>query len=209
MKYWKELTIGVLIFIIIMLLQDCKGEEKVIITEKDKIVKIDEVVGDLVPKGTKELPSTGTDSIVYKDRVIYSTHPLDKEWAEKVKKAKDSIAKLNLLVEAIQIKEQNTDFSNKDLELKVWTQTRGELKDIKVNYKIPERDVIVKERTIEKFTEVKDNFGTLLGGGYNHSLDANTNSSFEVNAGIRIKKLIILGTANTEKQVGGKILIEL
>ena len=29
------------------------------------------MVGDLVPKETKELPSTGTDSIVYKDKIIY------------------------------------------------------------------------------------------------------------------------------------------
>lgn len=204
---WKYIIMAVLVIIIFSLIQ-CQGETKTEVTYKDKVVKIPEIIGTLKPNSILELPSEGTDSIVYRDRKIYSTHPLDKVWAERVKNAKDSIQTLSLLIEAIQVKEQTTDFSNKNLELKVWTKTRGELKNIEVDFKILEKEIVIQEKTITNTVYKKDNFGTIIGGGYNHSLDANVNSNFEVNAGIRLGKVTILGSANTQKQVGGKLLLE-
>lgn len=208
LKYWREITIAVLIIAVISLLRDCNPKPTTKVTTKDVTVKIPEVVGTLEPSNSTELPSRGTDSIIYKDKIIYSTHPFDKVAAEKYLKATDSLKNL-LYIQSIQERENVTDFSDKNLELKIWTKTQGQLKDIKADYKIKEREVVVQEKTITNTIVKKDKFGVILGGGYNHALDTKVNSSYEVNAGIRLNKVTVLGSATSEKQIGGKILIEL
>ena len=205
-KYWRELII---VLLIIFLLVDCNPQESTKVTVKDVEVEVpgsEGVFGD--PKEQTELPSKGKDSIVIKKETIYSTHPLDKILAEKLKNAKDSVEILKIAIEAIQERENITDFSNDKLDLKVHTLVQGQLKDIKVDYKIYPQKVIVQEKTIEKTVLVKDNFGTIILGKYNHTLDPNTPSSLEVGAGIRIKKVSILGTINTNKQIGIGTIIE-
>lgn len=204
-KNWKNILLIGMSVVIVMLLRDCNSEHTKI-TTKDVIHKIPEIVGDLTPTDIKELPSTSTDSIIYKDKIIYSTHPLDKQWAERVKRANDSIGLLKILVESIQIKEQSSDFSNKDLQLKVWTQTRGELKDIKVDYKIPEREVVLKETTIEKIVEKKDNFSFVAGAGINQNIDTKK-INYEVSGGIRIKDVSFLASVDANKNIGAKVFI--
>jgi len=208
--YWREILIGLLVITVIALLKDCNPETSTVTTYKDVKVKVPEVVGTLIPETNTELPSKGTDSIIYKDKIIYSTHPFDKNLAEKYLKSTDSLKNL-LFIKSIQEKENITDFSDKNIELKVRTTVQGQLKDIKADYKIKEREVIVQEKTITNtvLVDKTPKIGFLLGGGYNHSLDLKNNSSFEVNAGIRIKKVTVLGSATTEKTIGGKILIEL
>jgi len=207
--YWREIVIGIMAIFIIVLLKDCNPEPSTVTTYKDVKVKVPEIVGTLTPKSNTELPSQGTDSIIYKDRLIYSTHPFDKKLAEKYLKANDSLKSI-IYIQSIQEKENISDFSDNNIELKVRTKVQGQLKDIKADYKIKEREVVVQEKTITN-TIVKEapKFGLLLGGGYNHSLDLKNNSSFEFNAGIRIKNVTVLAGATTEKTVGGKILIEL
>lgn len=206
---WKNITILIMGLTILSLLRDCNPETSTVTTYKDVKVKVPEIIGTLTPKTITELPSQGTDSIIYKDRIIYSTHPFDKKLAEKYLKANDSLKSI-IYIQSIQEKENLSDFSDNNIDLKIITKVKGELKDIKADYKIKEREIVVQEKTITN-TIVKEasKFGILAGGGYNHSLDLKNNSSFEVNAGIRIKKLTILGSATTEKTIGGKVLIEL
>ena len=206
-KYWRELII---VLLIIFLLVDCNPQESTKVTVKDVEVEVpgsEGVFGD--PKEQTELPSKGKDSIVIKKETIYSTHPLDKVLAEKLKNAKDSVEILKIAIEAIQERENITDFSNDKLDLKVHTLVQGQLKDIKVDYKIHPQKVIVQEKTVEKTVLVKDNFGTIILGKYNHALDPTNPSSLEVGAGVRIKKVSILGTVNTNKQVGIGAILEL
>lgn len=209
-KYIREIIIFIMAIVIILLARDCNPQESTKVTVKDVEVEIpgsEGVFGE--PKKQTELPSKGRDSVIIKDNVIYSTHPLDKVLAEKLEKAKDSLEILRIAVEAIQERENITDFSNDKLDLKVHTLVQGQLKDIKVDYKIHPQKVIVQEKTIEKTILVKDNFGVLIIGKYNHTLDPNNPSSLEVGAGIRIKKVSILGTVNTNKQVGIGAILEL
>ena len=65
------------------------------------------------------------------------------------------------------------------------------------------------EKTIEKTIIKEDNFGVLLGGGYNHALTPEVNSNLELNVGVRFKNITVLGAITTEITAGGKILIEL
>lgn len=200
---------GVMAVVIIILLQDCNPKTSTVVTTRDVKVATPEITGSMVPNNKTEVPSSGIDSIKYKDRYVYSTHPFDKKLAEDFKNAKDSISQMKMYLNAIQVKENITDFSNDKLELKIWSKTRGELLDLKADYKIKPQEVIVQEKTISNTIIKEDKFGVLLTGGYNHSLDANTDSNFEAGAGIRLGKVSILGTANTQKQVGGKLIIEL
>lgn len=209
-KYWREIAIVILITLLIFSFRDCSPEVSTVTTYKDVKVKVPEIVGELKPSNITELPSTKSDSIIYKDRVIYSTHPFDKKLAENYLKATDSLKDL-LYIKSIQEKENISDFSDQYLDLKIRTKVQGELKDIKADYKIKEREVTVQEKTITNTItiEKKDKFGWVVGGGYNHSLDLKNNSSFEVNGGIRLGKVTFLGSATTEKTLGGKLLIEL
>lgn len=209
--YWREIAMAIMLVIIILLVQDCNPQSSTVVTTKDVIVKTPEITGNLTPSNQSEIPSAHTDSIIYKDKYVFSTHPFDRKLAEDFANAKDSITQFKKYLQAIQVKEQVTDFSNKDLELKVRTKIRGELLEIKADYKIRPQEITVQEKTITNtiIVEKKDKFGTLVGAGYNQSFDTGIKSSFEVNAGFRIGKVNILGTANTAKQIGGKILIEL
>lgn len=210
LKYWKEVIIAVLILALILSFTKCQPEEKTTATTRDVEVKIPEIKGEFEkPSKETELPSSGKDSIVFRNKVIYTTHPIDKVLAERLKKAKDSIEILNIAIEASQIRENITDFSNDDIELKVYTKVQGQLKEVKPQYKIKERTAIVQEKTITKTVIEKDPSGIILGGGYNHSLDTQTKSSFEANAGVRLGKVTALGGINTNMQVSAKLLIEL
>lgn len=209
-KYWREILMFAMVIVILLLAKDCNPQESIKTTIKDVEVVVPGSEGVFgKPKSQTELPSKGKDSIVIKKETVYSTHPLDKVLAEKLKNAKDSIEILNIAIEAIQERENITDFSNDKLDLKVHTLVQGQLKDIKVDYKIHPQKVIVQEKTIEKTILVKDNFGTLIIGKYNHTLDPINSSSLEVGAGVRIKKVSILGTINTNKQVGIGAILEL
>jgi len=206
-KYWREILIFLLI---VVLVTDCDPKEKTTVTYKDVEVEVPGSEGVFAePKSQTELPSKGKDSVEIKGNTIYSTHPLDKVLAERLKNAKDSLEILRIAIEASQERENITDFSNDKLDLKVHTLVQGQLKDIKVDYKIHPQKVIVQEKTIEKTVLVKDNFGTIILGKYNHTLDPTTPNSLEVGAGIRIKKFSILGTINTNNQVGIGALVEL
>lgn len=209
-KWWREGTMFIMTIIIIILAQDCNPKEEIKVTYKDveKIIPGSEGVFTK-PKSQTELPSKGVDSIIYRNKTIYSTHPLDRELAEKLRNAKDSIEVMRIAIEASQERENITDFSNDKLDLKVHTLVQGQLKDIKVDYKIHPQKIIVQEKTIEKTIIQKDNFGWLVTGKYNHTLDPINPSSLEVGGGIRIKKVSVLGTINTNKQLGIGTIIEL
>lgn len=209
--YWREILIAFLIVLLIFSFRDCSPETSTVTTYKDVKVKVPEIVGELKPSNITEIPSKGTDSIIYKNRIIYSTHPFDKNLAKKYLKSTDSLKDL-LYIRSIQEKENISDFSDQYIDLKIRTKVQGELKDIKADYKIKEREITLQEKTITNTITVKeprDRFSWVVGVGYNHSLDLRNNSSFEANAGIRLGKVIILGSATTEKQLGGKILIQL
>jgi len=205
---WKNIVMAVMGLTILFLLRECNPQPSTVVQVKDVKVKIPEIVGTLKPASITELPSKGTDSIVYKNRLIYSTHPFDKELAEKYLKSNDSLKDL-LYIKSIQEKENVSDFSDENIELKIRTTVQGQLKDIKADYKIKEREVVVQEKTITNTVIKRDKFSFLVGGGYNHSLDLKNNSNFEVNAGIRLGDVLILGSATTEKTIGGKIIIQL
>lgn len=208
-KYWREVLIGLLAVLLIFSVKGCGQEESIKVTVKDKEVIVPGSDGVFTkPKSQTELPSKGVDSIIYRNNIIYSTHPLDKELAERLKNAKDSLEVMKIAIEASQERENVTYFSDDKLDLKVHTIVQGQLKDVKINYKIEPQTITIQEKIIEKTVIQKDNFGLLVTGKYNYTLDPANPSSLEVGGGIRVKKVSLLGTINTNKQLGIGTVIE-
>lgn len=207
-RWWRELLI---IVFLIILITDCNPkQDSTKVTIKDVEIEVPGSEGVFTkPKLQTELPSKGVDSIIYRNKVIYSTHPIDKDLSERLKNAKDSLEVMKIAIEASQERENITDFSNEKLDLKVHTLVQGQLKDIKVDYKIHPQKITLQEKTIEKTIIKEDNFGVLVTGKYNHTIDPKNPSSLEVGGGIRIKKVSVLGTVNTNKQIGIGTVIEL
>jgi len=205
--YWKDAVIVLLIILLALFFRNCQPEESVLVETKDVKVRIPEVVGSFnTPQNETELPSKHSDSILYKNRYIYSTHPIDKELAAKFLKSNDSLKNL-LYIKSIQERENVTDFSDDKLELKIYSKVQGQLLDVRADYKIKPQEVTVQEKTITKTIIQKDNFSFLAGGGLNTNLDTRK-LSYGVDAGIRIKNTILLAGINTNKDISTKLIFQ-
>lgn len=103
------------------------------------------------------------DSIIFKEKKIIITNPLDKEMVLDYLKAKDSIEKLNLFIKAVKINKYNQNFNNDDITLDIEAETTGTLNYIKPTYTIKEKKVIapvyIKQTKFALYTgaEVFDN----------------------------------------------------
>lgn len=212
--YWRELLIVLLLVAVVILAINPKyisTNTNVKVNTRDSIIKIPAISGEFnKPDNVNEIPSKTKDSIIYKEIKVYVESKINKDVIKRYIDAED---KLKEFTNAIRQRDYTTDFSDENLELTIITSVEGKLISEVPKYKIKEKEakVQIKEvfTTITNTIEKKDKFGVLIGGGYNHSLDLLKPSNFEVNAGIRLGKVNIIGSANTAKQVGGKILIEL
>jgi hypothetical protein len=70
---------------------------------------------------------------------------VDSIYKEKYLKAKDSLERLNLYLEAIKIKEYNEKFTDTFQTINVYTKTRGTLLAQSLSYKTFKRDIIYKD----------------------------------------------------------------
>lgn len=159
------------------------------------------------PTNQSEIPSAGKDSIVFYDKLIYIESPVNKETVEKYKSAQNEIDRLNILLDGIRQREYISNFEDNFISIQAKTKVEGQLKDLQLSYNLKPREVLVPETTIEKTIIQKDNFGWLAGGGVKQNLETQ-DLNYEVNAGIRLGKISILGSANTRKEAGLSAIIE-
>lgn len=126
------------------------------------------------------------DSIVYKDKVIKITNPINVELAESYLKAKDSITRLNLYISAIEIKRYKEVFDDSNVTITVDAETTGKLNWMKSSY-------VIKERVVTTPVKVKQTvFAAYLGGGT--GISKTMTPSFTGNVGFQNKRGdIILG----------------
>lgn len=194
------------IIIALLFIKSCAGENtETKITIKDKPVKIEEVNGEIkLPTNQDEIPVAQPDTI-FLGEPIYLPSPLDKTLTQELKIAKDSIERYKLLADAARKREYSSDFEDELVKINVHSTVFGKLDKNEIKYTLKERTVIVKDTMVE--TVIKDNFGFLLGGGLNKNLNTQQ-TNFELNAGIRINKVNILGSVTTDKTVGLKTIIE-
>jgi len=110
-------------------------------------VKIPEKTGTIQKHTAIIDHTTKKDTVRFAGKDIYTENPVNKQMAEgliKALKDKDSLRIVNLYLNAIQEREQTRVFSNKDLSVDVWVKTRGEILDMKVDWKIKEQEIKVQ-----------------------------------------------------------------
>lgn len=199
----------VLLFILLFPKFKCSGDkEETKITYKDTIVKIPAITGGFdKPTNSSENPLSQPDTVYLAGQKIYLTSPINEQLKKDLAKAKDSIERYRLLTEAARKREYSQDFNDGIVDINVKSTVFGILDSTKVRYTVKERDVKLQIKTVEKTVYKTDNFSFVAGAGYSKDVTSHKDV-VEANAGIRVGKVIILGSANTKKEVGGKLLIE-
>lgn len=146
-----------------------------------------------------------TDTVFIAGEAIYVASPVDEELKKELENSQNKIA---VLLDAARKREYSQDFSDSIVDINVKTSVYGKLDNAQVSYKTKDRTIKVKETTIEKTTIKTDKFGVLGLVKYNKNLDPDKQSNIEAGAGIRINKLSLVGTINTQKQAGIGVIIE-
>lgn len=142
----------------------------------DKKQQIEISIPAVVGAFTKQKPTSikydtvFQDTIVYQDKEIIVENPVNVQLAEDYLKAKDSISKLKLYIDAIQIRRYTKSFNDENVDIVVEAETTGTLNWIKPSY-------VIKERKEKVSIKEKETIFALYGGfsvGNNIKLDAAT-----------------------------------
>lgn len=201
--YW--VVIGVLI---LLLFYKCDEDESTTIktTTRDVKLTIPEQSGKFdTPKNREELPPSEADTVFIAGQPVYLPSPLDEELKKELESTKNAY---NVLLDAARKREYSEDYEDENVKINVKSSVFGKLDKNDISYTRKPVEATVKETTIEKTIIKTDPSGILLGGGLNYPLDSRP-INYEVNAGVRIKKLSFVAGANTNKEITGRILIEL
>ena len=137
-KLFLYITIAVLLAVVFVQ-RGCSG--KSLETVK---VKVPEKTGTIQKPAAVIDHKTKKDTVRFAGKTIYTENPVNEKLTQELIKAlaeKDSLKVVNLYLSAIQEREQTRVFNNKDVTVDVWTKTRGELLDMKIDYKIKEQEI--------------------------------------------------------------------
>ena len=128
------------------------------------------------------------DSLVYKDTIIYTENPLDKELINRYVKLESEKDKLIAYLNSIQIRKYKIPFENDTIKIIGNVEVQGELKSL--NY-----DWTIKQKTLNIPIEIKKpTMNLLLGGSVSNSIELDK-FNFNANVGIQRKNGdLILGS---------------
>ena len=119
------------------------------------------------------------DSLVYKDTIIYTENPLDKELINRYVKLESEKDKLIAYLNSIQIRKYKIPFENDTIKIVGDAEVQGELKSLKYNW-------FIKQRIIDVPVEIKKpTMNLLLGGSVSNTVDLN---KFNINANLGIQR---------------------
>ena len=128
------------------------------------------------------------DSLVYKDTIIYTENPLDKELINRYVKLESEKDKLIAYLNSIQIRKYKIPFENDTIKIIGNVEVQGELKSL--NY-----DWTIKERKLDIPVNLKKpTMNLLFGGSVSNSIELDK-FNFNTNVGIQRKNGdLILGS---------------
>lgn len=187
-------TIGLLI-VALFIQRSCSAQttvkQKVVVPEKRGEFK--NPIAIINNKGKK-------DSIVWKDNIIKTENPINKKLAEDFissQKENDSLKSLKLYLNAIEERESEYIFDNKDLKLEIKTKTRGEILKITPKYTIKEREEVLQVKSKESV------FAVYAGLGLETTTTLERLTP-EINLGVQNRKgdLLLLKYGVTDKSIG-------
>lgn len=190
--------------IIIIVLVTCLFVQRSCNNKNTSIIKVPSITGTfkkIIPIPIK-YDTLYKDSIVYKDKVIKITNPVDVKLAESYLKAKDSIARLNLYISAIEIKRYKEVFDDSNVTITVDAETTGKLNWMKPSYVIKERDITIPLKVKQTV------FAAYLGGGM--GISKTMTPSFTGNVGFQNKRGdIILGGYAVDGTVSATYIVRI
>lgn len=204
-KWFPWALAAILLFLLLYV--KCDRDNGSTTTIETKLVPhtIPAVTGSISkPTNSSETPIIHPDKVFIAGDTIYVPSPLDPFLKEELLTTKNAY---QTLLDANRKREYSQDFNDDNVDINVRSTVYGRVDSTQISYKIKEKTIQVPQTTITKTVEKKDNFSWIAGGGANQNLETQK-INYEAAAGIRIKDLIILGSANTDKQIGAKILIQ-
>ena len=179
----NKLFLGIIaVLLLILWFKSCDSEE----VPQNVTIKVPEVSNSL-PK-QKPIYVVRTDTVYvtkWKTKTDYveieTQNPVNDSLALAYQRAQDTIQRYRLFLEAIQIKQFTSEFSDEYIDLVISGEVQGDIRSIKPKYTI-------KERTIETQVPIKTTALRVLGGAsVQTSTDLNT-FTYTANLGLQNAK---------------------
>ena len=144
------------------------------------------------------------DSLVYKDSLIITENPFNKELADKYINLESETERLKEYIKSIEVRKYKIPFENDTIKIIGNVEVQGELKSL--NY-----DWMIKQKTLNIPIEIKKpTMNLLLGGSVSNSIELDK-FNFNANVGIQRKNgdLILTSYGLLDKSVQVGYLINL
>ncbi|HET8885874.1 MAG TPA: hypothetical protein VFM70_05920 [Salinimicrobium sp.] len=150
-KTWTYIVIAILL--LILFFKGCDSEPK----KKTIEVKVPEITAELPEQKPEHKNAKDPVEVKWKEKVIEVPNPVNEELAIAYQKAKDSLERYKMYLDAIQMREFISEYEDDNLKLTLTGMVQGEVQSIKPTYTI-------KERTATAEVEEKETVFRLLGG---------------------------------------------
>ena len=128
------------------------------------------------------------DSLIYKDSLIITENPFNKELADKYISLESETERLKEFIKSIELRKYQIPFENDTIKIVGDVEVQGELKSLKYNWTI-------KQRIYDIPIEIKKpTMNLLLGGSVSNTVDLN---KFNINTNVGIQRKngdLILGS---------------
>lgn len=128
------------------------------------------------------------DSLIYKDSLIVTENPFNKELANKYINLESETERLKEYIKSIEVRKYQIPFENDTIKIVGDIEVQGELKSLKYNW-------FIKQRSFDTSIEIKKpTMNLLLGGTISNTVELNK-FNFNTNLGIQRKNGdLILGS---------------
>ena len=128
------------------------------------------------------------DSLIYKDSLIVTENPFNKELADKYINLESETERLKKYIKSIEVRKYKVPFENDTIKIVGEVEVQGELKSLKYNW-------FIKQRNIDVPIEIKKpTINLLLGSGVSNTVKLD---KFNINANMGIQRKngdLILGS---------------
>lgn len=144
------------------------------------------------------------DSLIYKDSLIVTENPFNKELADKYINLESETKRLKEYIKSIEVRKYKVPFENDTIKIVGDVEVQGELKSLKYNWTI-------KERVFDTPVDVKKTtMNLLMGGSVSNSIELDK-FNFNANLGLQRKNgdLIITSYGIFDKSIQVGYLVNL
>lgn len=180
----KNIAIGILILVVFFFLGRCTSP----VETKIVTVTIPAKEGSSPIIINPKPVYYSKDSLVYRDTVLYTENPFNKELAENYTRLENEKDKLLAYLNSIQIRKYSVPFENDTIKIVGNVEVQGELKSIKYDW------IVKSFKTDVEFKVPKPTMNLLVGGSIENNIDL---AKFNINAKVGLQRKngdLILGS---------------